>query len=670
MTQENELNPTAEQPLVDKKEKKEKEPKKPKGWVRWTGLGAFVGIVAAVVALGYFGVTQVLKSQIEHYASQAWGAKIEIGSLDLGIFPLKVGLRDLEVTDPDKPMENLVVLKQISASMSLYHLVVGRTVIEDLIFRDLLMHQARDVSGALPDAPKPTAEEVAASEAESSGFEMPGMSIPNPDDILKREKLETMEAANRIETQLAELENEWESLQADLPTEQAWQSYEKRFSDLTSGDFGSLSTYQAKQREFETLQKDLERQKAALEKARDLLQTKLPALQKDVVALKDLPEKDLARLQSKYSLDQSGASNVTHLLFGPKIQYWTDEGMKWYRKAEPFIERLRAMQAEKAKEEAEQKARDEASKRAFGTEVAFQEYDPQPDFIIKRINGSAVMDWGRLQAKVTQVTFDHPTTKLPVKFSVEAMPNEQKNPLTIIGQSNFINADAPVNEADISWKGYQIDDWRLSEDKSMPVVMQQGATDVTGKVALLGVDQVKANIDLLYRDVAMDLSESDSSDVKRYIAPIFADIKQFTVKSDVTGSIMSPKIGAKSDLDQLLSKAFNKTLNKEISKAKADLEKQLKAMMADEIGPIDDQLKALLGDQFELDKDYKNLDKMLNASLEDQWKAEQKKYEDQARAEAEKKQKELEAQAKKEAEEALKRETDKVGDQLKGMFKF
>ncbi len=47
----------------------------PKGWVRWSGLGVFAGIVVAVVAIGYFSFTTILKSQLEHYASQAWGRK-------------------------------------------------------------------------------------------------------------------------------------------------------------------------------------------------------------------------------------------------------------------------------------------------------------------------------------------------------------------------------------------------------------------------------------------------------------------------------------------------------------------------------------------------------------------------------------------------------------------
>ena len=84
----------------------------PKGWVRWSGLGVFLAIIGGIIAIGYLSFSLLLKNQIESFATDAWGAKVEIGSLDIGLFPIRVGVFDLEITDPDKPMENLIQVEE------------------------------------------------------------------------------------------------------------------------------------------------------------------------------------------------------------------------------------------------------------------------------------------------------------------------------------------------------------------------------------------------------------------------------------------------------------------------------------------------------------------------------------------------------------------------------
>lgn len=664
-------------------------PKKPKGWIRWSGLWVFIAIVAALVGLMYVGITQLLKNQLEEVASEAWGAKVEIGSLDLGVMPLKVGVRNLQMTDPEKPMENLWVLKEISATLSLYHLVVGRTVIEDIVFRDLALHQPRTTSGALVKktveiAPEGQAETASAkTETASSGFKMPAVAMPDTSEVLKRETLQTLVKAQQVQQQADKISQTWSEVEKNVPNSSEIAHYEKRFKALSEGNISSLEDIQAKQKQFETLKKELENKKANLEKGRDLLQTELPKLKDSVAELKSLPEKDYQRLITKFSLDQKGLSNVTYLLFGSKIQGWTDEAIYWYEKAQPFISKLQAIRAET---EAEDRAA--KSKRALGLDVAFVEKDPQPDFIIKRIKGSASSDWGQTQVNISQVTFDHPQTKLPILFKVSALPVGQTRALSIVGQSNFIDRQHPVNEADVSWQGYDIRDWKLSSDKALPIEMKQAKTDVTGKIILQGLTQLNATFNLNYHQVEMDANQSNSEQVKRYLAPVFEDIQQFTVDSAITGTIYAPKVTAKSNLDKLLSNALNKVWQRELATAKAQLKQQLNEKLSEKLRPINQQLSELLGEQVSVESDYQAVQGMLQAKLESQWQdqrnkieqqlqAEQKKIEQQLQAERDKQEARLKAEAekqKKAAEETAKKEAQKLieenSEKLKNMFKF
>lgn len=636
--------------VPEKVEKVKKQPQKaPKGWIRWSGLGVFVLVAGAVVGLMYLGITQVLKNQIEHYASQAWGAKVEIGHLDLGVMPLKVGVRDLQMTDPDKPMENLVVLKEASASLNVYHLVVGRTVIEDIVFQDLAFHQPRQTSGALSQVEEVAPSETVETEAppsESAGFEMPSMALPDVDAVMQRETLQTVETAEAIESQLNTVSSTWSDMKAQVPNSQEMASYEQRIRALSEGKIDSLEDLQAKQKAFEALKTELQTRQKAIEEGRDYLQKSLPALQQDVAELKTLPDADYRRLSDKFSLNEQGMSNWSYLLFGEKIQGWTDEALYWYEKAKPFIAKLQAMRAEQAQAEAASQA-----KRALGEDVVYDEKDPQPDFIIKRIQGTSTSDWGQVTANLQQVTFDHPKTQKPILFQVTALPQGQSNPLTLSGQSNFIDSDNPINFADLAWQAYRIQDWTLSSEAALPVVMQQGTTDVSGRVDLIGVSEVKAIVKMAYHDVVLDTGASDSKDVQRYLAPVLKDIKQFDVASEVSGTIYAPKVGAKSNLDKLLSKAMDKVWQTELKQTQADLKRQLNDTLQTRLAPIDQQLSELLGDQVELTSDYNKIQSMLATQLQ---------------SETDKQKKAAEDAAKKEAEKLIK---DKA-DELKNMFKF
>lgn len=583
--------------------------KAPKGWVRWSGLGLFLVIVASVVGLSYLSLSTLVKHKIEDVASQAWGAKVEIGHLGVGLFPLGLKVSQIQVTDPKKPMENLVVIAQVDASLSLYHKVVGRTVIDDLSFKGLALHQPRKTSGALQQAHVNTQGKALSGQASSSSaFKMPDMSLPNPDTMLKREHLATLDKAAEIKQKLLQIRQAWSKLQGQIPNDKVIASYQKRFEDLTHGNLQNPTVLLAKQKEFEALKKDIETQRKALAEAQGLMK-QLNQVKKDLFVLRTLPQKDYQRIMSKYRLNGQGLNNVTYLLFGPQIQHYVALGQSFYEKAKPVIEKFKAMQSQKEAEKPQHK-------RAFGTEVAFKEFDPEPDFIIKRVQGQGNLEGMRLLLGVTQLNFDQPKSRIPTAFKMSLQPKGQQTAFEMNGESNFIHPKHPVNQVHFAWKNAVLSDYVLSQDKTLPVVMQKGQVDLTGQMKLTGLDQIKGQFLAGFNQVKMDVSQTHSSDVKRYVAPIFDGITHFKVAGDVSGNLMAPKIGAKSNLDQLLNKAIQRALGQEVAKAKIEVKKQLNQLLKQQSGPLQQQLSGLLGQGKGLNGKANVLDEILNGNLQ------------------------------------------------------
>lgn len=629
---------------------------KPKGWIRWSGLVTFLVLVGVVFAMTYLALTMVLKSQLEKYASQAWGAQISIDRLDFSFSPLGVSLNGIDVTDPKKPMQNLVTIGHLGASLNMYQLVVGRTVIEEMSLQHLAFNQPRMTSGALKQTvskPQATVGQKEASKA-SSGFEVPSMLVPNPQDILGRQSFKTTAQAEKINEQLNQVNEKWTSLQKQMPDSKAIADYQKRFEALTSGPIKNLNDLQAKRAEFEKLQKEVSQKTDAIKQAQTLFNKDLPQLQNQVKALKKMPSQDFANLQSTYSLDQNGLKNFTYLVYGSKVREYTDQGLAIYEKVKPFIEKFAAERAAAKKQQAEAK-----HQRQLGKDIAFVEHDPEPDFIIKRFKLSSDLDWGKVAATATNINFDQPRSRMPTLFSVSVQPTAQKTALSIKGQSNWIQLGKGFTEAKISWPNYELKNWAMLKDDSLPLNMKSSLVAVNGKIKITQSQKVDGVVDLDYQKVDFDMGATKSKEVRQYLAPVFEGIHQFTVRSDVSGNLLSPSIGARSDLDRKVSSSLNKVLNKQIADAKAQLRKQFDQKMADQLGPVNQKLSALLGDQVKLNQNAKGVNDILSTTPDKFVEQQKAKYE-----------KQLQQEAQQKAQESIKKEQDKLQNQLLKQFKF
>lgn len=648
------------------KNKKVKPLKKPKGWIRWSGLVVFLGVIGSISAIGYLSFSLILKNQLENFATDAWGAKVELGGLDIGLFPIRVGLLDLAVTDPEKPMENLFQVKKIGASLSFYHLVVGRTVIEELAIEDLAFNQAREVSGEIIKEPgaeqaeKEKLEQESKNSSTEDGLSVPSMAIPNLEEVLAREDLQTFVVAQKVQDQITQLDQQWQKLEKDLPVKQDLDSYQQKFNKLINSEVNNLDDIQRKQKELASLQKEVKTKLKSMQEAKDMLAQKLPELQTNVADLKKLPAKDLARLQSKYGLNQQGLSNISYLLYGDKIQGYVSQAQYWYNKAKPFIDKYRAQQKDNEQQE--------EIKRATGVDVKFTEYDPEPDFIIKKIVLSSLIPWGDLALNVTDLNFDQVNSKMPIKFIANLQPTGQTGKLNITGESNFIVVDKGFHLANITMDNYQINDWLLSDKKELPVLMKQANNQVRGKITLLENQKISGKVKLFYKKVDFDLSKTSSKNIKRYIAPVFDDINQFIVVTNIKGKLFAPKIGINSDLDKKLSTALNKVLNKEVKLAKAKLKQEFNAKVAKQLEPINSKLSSLLGKQTSVDKSYKGLQEILakkpSAYADEQKKKLRKKTDEKVDKEKQKLRKETDDKVNKEKEKQRK----KLEDKFKKMF--
>jgi hypothetical protein len=105
--------------------------------------------VIALAALGYFLAGWLLKSAIEREGSQALRAELNLASVDLHLFPLGLTLHDVQVTNPQQPLRNLVTIERADAAFAFDELLDRRVVADTVQLRGLRFNQLRLRSGAI-----------------------------------------------------------------------------------------------------------------------------------------------------------------------------------------------------------------------------------------------------------------------------------------------------------------------------------------------------------------------------------------------------------------------------------------------------------------------------------------------------------------------------------------
>ena len=140
---------------------------------------AGVALAVLLLAASAIATTLIKDSTIKDYASgtmtRANGAEVDLDDLDLSILTGAVSVSGIEVTDPENPNNNQLSVDKVAADASLYNLLVGRLVMEQVEVSNVKFNQKRS---------KPGKVGVTTTEQESAVFDPCNLKL-DPADLTK-----------------------------------------------------------------------------------------------------------------------------------------------------------------------------------------------------------------------------------------------------------------------------------------------------------------------------------------------------------------------------------------------------------------------------------------------------------------------------------------------------
>ena len=553
-------------------------------WLRWWGLGAFVVIAAILVCVWIFLVDGWVKGVIEESGTQAVGARVELDSADLSLFPAGLTLVRLQVTDPKEPMTNAVEIAKINMGIDGLNLLRRKVIVEEMALEGVRLGVPRSSSGATMD--------VSTQEKEPGMFSinLPSLEVPDVKNILEQEDLETIRLIEALKADLKGEKDSWESRLKELPGKAQLAQYKERVKNLKKAGKGGLEGILGGVGEVQTLKQDIEQEIASLKGAKKEFEDKVALLRTRFEQIKTAPQRDIQHLKAKYNLSPQGLANMSQTLLGGQIGSWVRQGATWYERAKPFLEGAQAPGGGEA-------AGPEAHKplRGKGVDVHFKEAHPLPDFLIRNTRISVNLDMGNLAGTVHNITTDQPTLGQPTTFTFSGEQLKGVKSLALEGSLNHVVPAASRDQLAVQAKGYELNNLVLSKDAKWPVALTSGLGDMTMNAELKGQALTAyggAQLSGLHLSAGQ---EGDTNPLTKSLSSAVKDISQLALQADVKGTLDQYDVNLSSDLDRILQDAAGKMVNDLAAKFGAELQSAISAKITKPLNELKSNLSGFEG---------------------------------------------------------------------------
>lgn len=532
--------------------------------IRLWGVIAFFVLVLLVVAAWYLLAPSLIKSGIEATGTEVVGAKVEIDEVNLSLFPLGVEIKQLQATDPDSPMSNLVEIGLIKFAIDSDALMWKKIQIDELNLTDIELGTSRDSSGALSEgrATEQFSEEIGA-------IELPELSQQDIKTMVDEADLLTVKRLNTLDSTQKRLNQEWKTaLDSDANKARA-QALEDEFNRLTERAKENKLNLIADRKDWKKLNKAIDKEQDNIKVLNNKFKQDKALLSSQVKAVRDGPEDDLNAIMNNMGLG-NGIDGLSDKFLGPEFT-------PWLRKA---IDMMSGLQAEpSSSEEAMVYSTDK------GLRVQFKDEQLFPDVLIKKVNLSGKDQNWSLSGDGSNLGYFPWLVGQPAKLDL-AMSGQGNADLSVLSEwKNAETMNTKINSKVAQWP---LKDFQLMETSDGSWMINSGKLDsyLKGQLTFESID-IALSLKLNQPNIK---SPENLSGWQKTLAESLNQQSQLSIDVAVTGSLQEPQFKIRSSIENLFKDAIGKKLKQQAEKLKGKFSKEISKKVGD-LGDIDQYTK-------------------------------------------------------------------------------
>lgn len=589
----------------------EKLKEKPGVFRLWGG-ALFLVFFGTLVTIVLFVIDPVIKYALEYGVSKATGKTLTIEDVNSSFKNNSVELKNISLYEKGHSDVNIdkVVLK-----LNREHLLEKKLDIEIISFGNIFLNLSLEEKQEPIENRSQKDEKKSSSVKEAlGGLKMP--ELPNIDNLLAKEDLQSVVLAKNIKNELSDLEKKYKEKVSVKEQKEQIQALEKRVKSLEkrAKKIHSLDDIKAILKEAKSIQQESKKYKNDLDSIYKGYKEDKAFITKEIKNVKKVPQADYEKLKNKYSLDSNGAMNFIGTYFSASLEKYLRVGNEYYAYIKPYLQ--------DDKEE-----NSEETKRLKGEWIHYKSKKPYPDFVIQKLYANVVNDSKSYALKMVDISFEQKLYAKPIKGTLRAKNSTYKK-LYLYFEHNELGKE-PITTLKSDTQAYKLakydDIKRLSINDS--VINEKShfiLKDYTSLSAKINADFVKTDIDYSASKTVAD----------KTIASILSNIHTFNIKANVGGTLQNPQVDLSSDLDKKLSEGFKAQLDKEKVKYRAKLKNAVNKKFRKALGDID------LGEFNDVEKlltkdgAYKAINQQVKKRFSK--KALEKRYKDKVKAKAKK----------------------------------
>ena len=541
-----------------------------------------IGFAVAVVLLLLFFILfidTIIENSIEYTGSHMVGAKVELDDAEFRFSPLGIQLTRLQVTNPDQPLQNILDIRKISFNMDGLNLLRRKVLINEMQVEGLSLNTARAKSGAIKQASKPV-EQADSQKKQDQGLDLPDITIPNADEILAREEIKTVKQAETYQQDVKTSQDKWNKIRDGLPGDKRATEYKQRLDKIKQADTRDIKQLATAIRDLNSLKKDIQADINFIDTSRNQISADLKRLNSGLTELKGSPDKEYNRLLNKYSTSATGIGNISQLLFGSEAKKYTTMALGWYKKLEPWLAYVDFSGAEPTPQE-----------RHKGRDMRFREYHPVPDFLISKIKLSVETTRGNFTGQIIDITNEQNITGIPttLRFTGNKMPAVDSILLT--GKFDRIKAGNAKDQLNFTMRNYQLDKYRLIDQKDMVIFLDQAQSDIK-LVAQRHNQKIQADFKSHIHSIKYNNKASGNELAMMFLSSI-NQTRDFNIYGNLRGTLDKYSTHVSSDLDKRLNANMKQHMNRRLAGFKKQLKDKIHLKTRQPIDEAEGKLKDL-----------------------------------------------------------------------------
>ena len=617
-----------------------------KSFIRYEALGGIALLALVLFLVATFLLEPILKYGIELSGYNSVGSEVNLDKVDIDWSKPSLSLYNLQITDHDDPMKNLIQIGKINVTLSWGDLLRLSVTSEISSIEEIMMSTKRKSAGKIMPKDKrlvqigsKTTNQAVDSLKKSSNNDLLTQAL----SMAQGEKNDT-QALKALEEQLAtkkvsvELENKIESLKRD------WNDFK---SNGLEGEETKKIVKEIENFKFESggtseLTSSLKEAKNLLKKAKSHykgLKSEIKGLKSQSKDLKDkiskTPDafiKDFNYAGSTLGADILSPENLTASMLSSYIAVQLQnfglvrdgiqkQLLKDINSYSPIDVQSVAptKSGESSKESTVSVGNLESRKRnlanTHGRWIHFDKDKPRPKFWLKNIKISSRakegQDLGDFDGLIKNFTTEPHIIGLPLTANItgDVQKIDLKN-LSINAVMDYTNPLKPDENIKISVGSFPVSGLDLVDSSDYLIAITKAIGNTKADLNLQG-DNINFNLNQTFISPLwnMTLKDEKSKKLEALLDEIKKAQESLSVRAKVTGTIKNPNIGLSSNLGTIIKDAIERQITGRIKEKLSKEQDKINEMLRTKLGPYAKEIDLL---QLDFNKGDENLDDLTN----------------------------------------------------------